>query len=78
MLARLLSCKEPLLLSAGAIWGANTLGFAITAATHTHKLTDLTGTGNQQTESDCTSKKCEQASQAIPRGGACLRASASN
>jgi len=45
MLARLLSYKEPLLLSAGAIWGANTLGFAITAATHTHKLTDLTGTG---------------------------------
>ncbi len=51
MIARLLSCKEPLLLSAGAIWGANALGFAITAATHTHKLTDLTGTGNQQTES---------------------------
>ena len=51
MLARLLSYKEHLLLSAGAIWGANTLGFAITAATHTHKLTDLTGTGNQQTGS---------------------------
>ena len=30
---------------AGVIWGANALGFTITALTHTHKITDLTGTG---------------------------------
>lgn len=45
MLARLFASRHPLLLSAGAIWGANTLGFTITALTHSHKLTDVTGTG---------------------------------
>lgn len=45
MLSRVLACKNPLLVSAGVIWGANLLGFTATALTHSHKLTDLTGTG---------------------------------
>jgi steroid 5-alpha reductase family enzyme len=45
MFARLLAGRHPLVLSAGVIWGANALGFTATALTHTHKLTDLTGTG---------------------------------
>jgi steroid 5-alpha reductase family enzyme len=45
MLARVMTCKNPLLISAGVIWGANMLGFTATALTHSHKLTDLTGTG---------------------------------
>jgi hypothetical protein len=35
---RVLACKNPLLLSASVIWGANFLGFTATALTHTHKV----------------------------------------
>lgn len=45
MISLLFANRHPLLLSAGVIWGANTLGFTATALTHTHKLTDVTGTG---------------------------------
>lgn len=45
MIARLLAGRHPLLLSAGVIWGTNAIGFTVTALTHTHKLTDVTGTG---------------------------------
>jgi hypothetical protein len=35
--------KDPLVMSAAVCYGLNTVGFAITAATHTHKLIDITG-----------------------------------
>jgi hypothetical protein len=38
-----LSMKDPLVMSAAVCYGLNTVGFAITAATHTHKLIDITG-----------------------------------
>ena len=37
--------EDPLKLSAVVVFGMNSLGFLVTAATHTHKLTDITGTG---------------------------------
>jgi hypothetical protein len=41
-----LSLKNPLVLSAAVVGGINLGGFAVTAATHTHKLVDLCGTGS--------------------------------
>lgn len=36
---------DPLKISAAVVFGMNAVGFIGTALTHTHKLTDITGTG---------------------------------
>ena len=40
-----LNWADPLKISAAVVFGMNALGFLGTALTHTHKLTDITGTG---------------------------------
>jgi hypothetical protein len=40
-----LKWADPLKISAVVIFGMNAAGFVGTALTHTHKLTDITGTG---------------------------------
>ncbi|KAJ1487417.1 hypothetical protein T484DRAFT_1941279 [Baffinella frigidus] len=45
LFAKLMAVKNPLVTSALVCYGVNAAGFSVTAATHTHMLTDLTGTG---------------------------------
>lgn len=63
-----LSLKDPLVLSAAIVGGINLAGFSVTAATHTHKLVDLCGTGSFVASSVVVGVQCVQEFKRISPG----------
>jgi len=60
--------RDPLVVSAAVVGGLNTAGFLVTAATGTHKLIDITGTGSFVVSSLATCAVCVQHFRAVNPG----------